>query len=83
MPSVSADLSVELYRNRGLTMRVMKMALAVASAFASTSAFAGVASTQSAAASSQVSTCYYEYTIITEEGVYDVYTCYSNGDGTY
>lgn len=64
-------------------MRMLKMALAVACAVASTSATASVVEKQSKAASSSVSTCYYEYTIITPDGVYDVYTCYSNGNGTY
>ena len=64
-------------------MRMLKMALAVACAIASTSATAGVVEKQSNSAASEVSTCYYMYTIITPEGVYDVYECYSNGDGTY
>jgi hypothetical protein len=59
------------------------MALALACAVASTGAAAGVLENTSKGASSDVSTCYYQYTIITEDGVYDVYTCYSNGNGTY
>lgn len=63
-------------------MKMLKMAVAVACAFASTAATAGVVESSKAAAS-DVSTCYYEYTIITQDGVYDVYYCYSNGDGSY
>lgn len=65
-------------------MKTLKMALAVICAFASTAATAGVVEKQVNGASSPVSTCYYEYTVITAEGdVYHVYTCYSNGDGSY
>ena len=64
-------------------MRVVKMALVAACAFASTSAVANVAESRAKAAASEVSTCYYQYSIITEDGIYDVYTCYSNGDGSY
>jgi hypothetical protein len=62
-------------------MKALKMAFAIACAVASTAASAGVV--EKKAATSGVSTCYYEYTVITPDGVYDVYTCYSNGNGTY
>lgn len=64
-------------------MGILKMALAAACAIASTSATANVVGNQSKSATSEVSTCYYQYSIITESGTYDVYECYSNGDGTY
>ena len=64
-------------------MKMMKLALAIACAVASTSATASAVEA-SKGASSNVSTCYHEYTVITAEGdVYYVYTCYSNGDGSY
>ena len=64
-------------------MRMLKMALAVACAVASTSAAASVVGNETKSTASEVSTCYYMYTIITPDGVYDVYECYGNGDGTY
>ena len=64
-------------------MKTLKMALAVACAFASTAATAGVVDNVSKASASDVSTCYYQYTIITAEADYHVYECYSNGDGSY
>jgi hypothetical protein len=64
-------------------MKSLKMAFAVACAFASTAATAGVVDASPKASAAGVNTCYYEYSIITPEATYDVYTCYSNGNGTY
>lgn len=64
-------------------MSIVKIALALSFAAASASATAAVVHPQSESAASAVSTCYYQYSIITNDGVYDVYTCYSNGDGSY
>ena len=64
-------------------MKYLKMAFVAMCAVASTSASAGMIQTPaSAGLSAKVSTCYYEYTIITADAVYDVYTCYDNGNGT-
>lgn len=65
-------------------MKILKMALAAAFAVASASATASVVEKHPNSSASQVSTCYYQYSIITEDGtVYDVYECYPNGDGSY
>ena len=64
-------------------MKPIKMALAVVCAFASTAATAGVVDKTSQSGAAAVSTCYYQYTIITAEADYHVYECYSNGDGSY
>jgi hypothetical protein len=64
-------------------MKSIKMAFAVACAFASTAAAAGVVDTSAKASATGVNTCYYEYSILTADAIYDVYTCYSNGNGTY
>jgi hypothetical protein len=61
----------------------MKLAIALACAFASTAATAGVVEKSSKGAAAEVSTCYYQYSILTADAIYDVYTCYSNGDGSY
>ena len=71
------------FKTGDLIMKNLKMALALACAFASTSATASVLEKQSENATSAVSTCYYEYTILTADAIYDVYTCYSNGDGSW
>lgn len=63
-------------------MRMLKIAFVAACALASASATAGVVPNQPASAS-KVSTCYYRYSVITPDAIYDVYECYSNGDGTY
>lgn len=60
----------------------MKLALA-ACAVASTSVPANAVQTPLKSGMSSVSTCYYVGSYITEDGIYDVYRCYSNGDGTY
>lgn len=64
-------------------MKILKAALIAVCAVCSTSATASMLETRSKDATSKVSTCYYEYTVITPDGAYDVYTCYSNGDGSY
>ncbi len=61
----------------------LKMALVAACAIASTSATAQPIENQGISAASKVNTCYYEYSILTPDATYDVYTCYSNGDGSY
>lgn len=64
-------------------MSILKTALTVAFAVASTSSMASVVEKQATSAAPQVSTCYYQYSILAPDGVYDVYTCYNNFDGTY
>ena len=64
-------------------MKPIKMALAVVCAFASTAATAVVVDKTSQSRAAAVSTCYYQYNIITAEADYHVYECYSNGDGSY
>ncbi len=65
-------------------MTILKTALALVFAVASTSASANIVEKQSTSAASEVSTCYYEGSFISENGdIYDVYTCYSNGNGSY
>lgn len=64
-------------------MKTLKMALIAACALASTSASASALDTQPKAATSKVSTCYYVGSYITPDAIYDVYDCYSNGDGSY
>ena len=63
-------------------MKILKMAVALAFAAASTAATAASVVTP-ANSRGDVSTCYYMYTIITPDGVYDVYECYQNSDGSY
>jgi hypothetical protein len=64
-------------------MKMLKMAFVAACALASTTAGASVVQAQPNGAASQVNTCYYEFSILTPDAIYDVYTCYSNGDGSY
>ncbi len=64
-------------------MKIVKLALAAACAIGSTAASANVVVKQPQGATSDVNTCYYEYSIITREAIYDVYYCYDNGDGSY
>lgn len=71
------------FKNGDLIMKILKMAIAVACALASTAAAAGVVEKQSKSATSEVSDCYYEFSFIFLDTIFDVYTCYSNGDGTY
>ena len=64
-------------------MNIVKMALVAACAIASTSASAKVLDMPATAAAAKVSTCYYIGSYIAPDGVYDVYQCYGNGDGSY
>lgn len=64
-------------------MKTLKAALIAACAVCSTSATASMAEMQSKPGISTVSTCYYIGSYITPEAIYDVYECYSNGDGSY
>lgn len=64
-------------------MKIFKVALAVACVVVSTSATANRLETTAKAGASKVSTCYYVGSYITPDTIYDVYECYSNGDGSY
>ncbi|MFA5968729.1 MAG: hypothetical protein WC816_05750 [Sphingomonas sp.] len=64
-------------------MKILKIALAVTCAVASTAATANVVKRQKTPESAKVSTCYYVGSYITETEIYDFYDCYSNGDGSY
>jgi hypothetical protein len=64
-------------------MKMLKMALVAACAFASTSVGASVGEAQPKGVTSDVNTCYPQYAIITADAIYIVYDCYSNGDGSY
>ncbi len=64
-------------------MKSLKLAFAAACAFAATAASAGVAEAKGSPAASGVNTCYYQYSILTPDAIYDVYYCYGNGDGSY
>ena len=63
-------------------MKPLKLALIALCAVASTAASASVTQVPAGAKPAKVSTCYYEYSVITGDAIYDVYTCYGNGDGT-
>ena len=64
-------------------MKILKIALVVACAIASTSATANSLVPPAKGTNAAVSTCYYVGSYITPDAIYDVYDCYSNGDGSY
>jgi hypothetical protein len=64
-------------------MKSLKLALIAACVLASTSASAAVREAPQQSSAPKASTCFYEYSIITADAIYDVYTCYSTGDGNY
>lgn len=63
-------------------MKPLKPALIALCAVASTAAAASATQVPAGAKPAKVSTCYHEYSIITADAIYDVYTSYGNGDGT-
>lgn len=63
-------------------MKTLKLALIAAMSVASISAQAAVAA-ELPAEGAKASDCYYEFSVITADAIYDFYTCYSNGDGSY
>jgi len=64
-------------------MKILKIALALTCAAASTAATANAVKKQENALTPKVSTCYYSGTVIIDNEIYDFYDCYSNGDGSY
>lgn len=64
-------------------MKAIKSAALAAFAVATLCGPAGAMEHKAGVASAKVSTCYYRYSILTPDAEYDVYDCYSNGDGSY
>ncbi|AXJ94890.1 MULTISPECIES: hypothetical protein [unclassified Sphingomonas] len=64
-------------------MKMIKIAFLAACVTAAASAPAHALDKKPAATAARMSSCYYEYSIITADAIYDVYTCYGNGDGSY
>ncbi len=64
-------------------MKTLSLLIAAACTLATTGASAAVVDRSAPAAASPVATCSYVGSYYTVEATYDVYECYSNGDGSY